>query len=60
LALAGVLLGAAALRWKGAGRPPRFVTFCGSVLVAFLAGWLAWMQALQGVENAMWEPTKRG
>jgi cellulose synthase/poly-beta-1,6-N-acetylglucosamine synthase-like glycosyltransferase len=59
-ALAGVLLGAAALRWKGAGRPPRFVTFCGSVLVAFLAGWLAWMQALRGVENAMWEPTKRG
>jgi len=54
------LLGTIALRWKGPRRPPRLVTLCGSVLLVFLAGWIAWTQAVLGVRNAVWEPTKRG
>lgn len=59
LAAAGIAVGVVALRWP-AGRPmPRLVQVGGYLFAANLAGFQAWIQALTGDQNPIWEPTRR-
>jgi glycosyltransferase involved in cell wall biosynthesis len=53
-------LGWAALRWPGEGAPPRAIGVCGYLVSAVLAGLMAWLKALRGEKNPIWEPTRRG
>jgi cellulose synthase/poly-beta-1,6-N-acetylglucosamine synthase-like glycosyltransferase len=59
LALVGLLLAWIGWRWPGKGRPPRLLVVAGYALASAVAGWKAWMQALGGKRNAIWEPTRR-
>lgn len=59
LACLGIVLGFAALRWPAAQGMPRPVQLIGYVFVANLAGFQAWIQALTGDQNPIWEPTRR-
>lgn len=59
LGLAGLALGWIGWRWPGKGRPPRVLVLAGYGLASAVAGWKAWMQALRGKRNAIWEPTRR-
>ena len=59
LVVVGIVVGVAALRWPG-GRPmPRLVQLGGYLFAANLAGFQAWIQALTGDQNPIWEPTRR-
>jgi cellulose synthase/poly-beta-1,6-N-acetylglucosamine synthase-like glycosyltransferase len=55
----GIWIGVMALRWP-AGKPmPRLVQVGGYLFAANLAGFQAWIQALTGDQNPIWEPTRR-
>ncbi|HEY7026911.1 MAG TPA: glycosyltransferase [Gemmatimonadales bacterium] len=62
LLLGGILVvvgGVIALRWPE-GRPmPRLLGICGFVVATHAAGLLAWVKALRGERNPIWEPTRR-
>lgn len=59
LGLVGLLLAWIGWRWPGKDRPPRLLVIAGYALASAVAGWKAWMQALRGQRNAIWEPTRR-
>jgi glycosyltransferase involved in cell wall biosynthesis len=56
---AGILLGTMAMLSAEGRSLPRPVALCGFVLASHLAGLLAWIKALRGESNAIWEPTRR-
>lgn len=58
------LLGGVALAWPeespGQQRPmPKVVAVCGYLTAAGLAGAVAWLKAMTGERNPIWEPTRR-
>jgi cellulose synthase/poly-beta-1,6-N-acetylglucosamine synthase-like glycosyltransferase len=53
-----LLLGAVAIRFPRAGRL-KPIAVAGFLAAVFAAGFLAWVDALRGVEMATWEPTHR-
>ena len=55
LSTAGVM----ALRWPEGRKTPRVLAVCGFVFATHLAGALAWIKALRGERNPIWEPTRR-
>lgn len=57
--LAGIAMGAIALRWARPQQPPRLLQVAGYLFTGNLAGFMAWMQALTGDQNPIWEPTRR-
>ena len=59
IALGGILTGSIAMRWPEDRAMPRLIAICGFVLAACVAGFLAWMKALRGERNPIWEPTRR-
>ena len=59
VALAGILTGSIAMRWPEDRAMPRLIAICGFVLAACVAGFLAWVKALRGERNPIWEPTRR-
>ncbi len=59
LVLVGIGVGVAALRWPPARPMPRLVQVVGYLFAANLAGFQAWIQALTGDQNPIWEPTRR-
>jgi cellulose synthase/poly-beta-1,6-N-acetylglucosamine synthase-like glycosyltransferase len=59
LVLAGCLLGVLATRAAERGPVPRLVSALAFVFAANLAGVLAWLKALRGERNPIWEPTRR-
>ena len=59
LVVLGTAVGVAALRWPGSRPMPRLVQVGGYLFAANLAGFQAWMQALAGDQNPIWEPTRR-
>jgi cellulose synthase/poly-beta-1,6-N-acetylglucosamine synthase-like glycosyltransferase len=59
LALVGIGVGVAALRWPAHRPMPRVVQVVGYLFAANLAGFQAWLQALTGDQNPIWEPTRR-
>jgi hypothetical protein len=52
-------VGLAALRWPADRAMPRSVQVVGYLFAANLAGFQAWIQALTGDQNPIWEPTRR-
>lgn len=59
VALGGILMGSIAMRWPEDRAMPRLIAICGFTLAACIAGFLAWMKALRGERNPIWEPTRR-
>ncbi len=59
LVLAGIVVGAAAMRAADTRRLPRILTVFAFGFAANLAGVLAWVKALRGERNPIWEPTRR-
>ncbi len=59
LALGGIAVGVVAWRAPEGRQLPRVVALCGFLLASHVAGCLAWVQALRGGSNAIWEPTRR-
>jgi len=55
----GIGVGVAALRWPPDRSMPRVVQVVGYLFAANLAGFQAWIQALTGDQNPIWEPTRR-
>jgi cellulose synthase/poly-beta-1,6-N-acetylglucosamine synthase-like glycosyltransferase len=55
----GIGVGVAALRWPPDRSMPRLVQVVGYLFAANLAGFQAWIQALTGDQNPIWEPTRR-
>jgi cellulose synthase/poly-beta-1,6-N-acetylglucosamine synthase-like glycosyltransferase len=55
----GILLGTVAMRAPEGQPLPRLVALCGFVLASHVAGVLAWVKALRGESNSIWEPTRR-
>ncbi|HXE57976.1 MAG TPA: glycosyltransferase family 2 protein [Gemmatimonadales bacterium] len=55
---AGALLAMLGILWPR-GRPPRPLAVLAFALVANLAGIQAWLKALRGERNPIWEPTRR-
>lgn len=58
-AAAGILLGTVAMRAAEDRRLPRLISLSGFVLASHVAGLLAWVKALRGENNSIWEPTRR-
>ncbi|NOT07145.1 MAG: glycosyltransferase family 2 protein [Gemmatimonadales bacterium] len=58
-AILGTLLGIAAFAWPDGKRPPRILGIPGFVVGSTVAGFIAWIKALQGELNPVWEPTRR-
>jgi hypothetical protein len=59
LGVLGTIAGIAGLRWPE-GRPvPKPLALAGYLLASNLAGIAAWVEALRGRHQAMWEPTRR-
>lgn len=59
LATAGVVAGVIGLRWPEGRRVPAPFALAGYLLASNLAGIAAWIEALRGRHQAMWEPTRR-
>jgi hypothetical protein len=63
LVLAGALLvlglGVIALRWPTGKRLPGPLAFLGFAVASSAAGLAAWLKALRGERNPIWEPTRR-
>jgi len=59
LVVVGLILGLVALRAPEGTRLPKLLRLCGFVLATHVAGFLAWIQALRGELNPIWEPTRR-
>jgi glycosyltransferase involved in cell wall biosynthesis len=55
----GLLLGVAAFAWPAENRTPRPLAVVGFLLGAQAAGFMAWVKALRGELNPVWEPTRR-
>jgi len=55
----GTGVGLVALRWPADRAMPRVVQVVGYLFAANLAGFQAWVQALTGDQNPIWEPTRR-
>lgn len=58
--VAGLALGAAGYFWPEGRRPPRLLAIAGFAVSSHLAGLVAWVRALRGELNPVWEPTRRG
>ncbi len=58
LAALGALAGVAGVRWP-TSPPPRLLGLAGFILASHVAGFLAWLKALRGERNPIWEPTRR-
>lgn len=58
-AIAGIGAGIVAMRAADGAQLPRLVKLSGFVLASHVAGVLAWVKALKGENNAIWEPTRR-
>ena len=58
LALAGIGLGVAGMRWRGE-RAPALFAVPGFILAANVAGLVAWKKVLRRERNPTWEPTRR-
>ena len=56
----GIGLGAVAMAWPEGRRLPKAMAILGFAVGSNVAGFLAWMQALRGERNPVWEPTRRG
>ena len=52
-------LGTLALVYPEDRKMPATIAVCGYVFGAHLAGFLAWVKALRGERNPIWEPTRR-
>jgi cellulose synthase/poly-beta-1,6-N-acetylglucosamine synthase-like glycosyltransferase len=57
--LAGCLVGAIAMKTSERRRIPRLFSALGFAFAVSLAGLLAWLKALRGERNPIWEPTRR-
>jgi hypothetical protein len=55
----GLLLAGAAFAWPKNRRPPRLVALAGFLVGSHVAGFVAWIKALRGELNPVWEPTRR-
>jgi cellulose synthase/poly-beta-1,6-N-acetylglucosamine synthase-like glycosyltransferase len=53
-------VGAAGWLWPGRDNPPRFLALPSYLVAGTVAGLHAWLKALRGERNAVWEPTRRG
>jgi len=56
---AGLVLGAAGLVWPAGRRPPALLAMAAYGVAGTAAGIAAWVSALTGAENRVWEPTRR-
>jgi hypothetical protein len=52
-------VGLFALNWPRGQKAPRPVAIAGFFVAVNLAGLLAWIKALRGERNPIWEPTRR-
>ena len=59
LALVGIACGTVGIRWPRTKRVPKLFALAGFVLAAFIAGFLAWIDALRKKRTPTWEPTPR-
>jgi cellulose synthase/poly-beta-1,6-N-acetylglucosamine synthase-like glycosyltransferase len=59
LAVAGIAVGAVAMRAPEGRKLPRPVALCGFLLASHLAGFLAWWRFFEGKRTPIWEPTRR-
>jgi cellulose synthase/poly-beta-1,6-N-acetylglucosamine synthase-like glycosyltransferase len=59
VALLGAVVGPLAMRAADRGAVPRLVSVCAFVFATNLAGVLAWIKAIRGERNPIWEPTRR-
>lgn len=59
LAVLGLALGALGYYWPAGRKLPRLVALFGFVVSAHIAGVVAWVRALSGELNPVWEPTRR-
>jgi cellulose synthase/poly-beta-1,6-N-acetylglucosamine synthase-like glycosyltransferase len=57
--LLGVVLGTTAFAWPEGRKPPRIIALAGFVVGSMAAGLVAWIKALRGEPNPVWEPTRR-
>jgi len=55
----GVVAGVLSMRWPRGSRPPKVLNLAGFVVAAFIAGFLAWFDAIRGKRMATWNPTPR-
>jgi cellulose synthase/poly-beta-1,6-N-acetylglucosamine synthase-like glycosyltransferase len=58
-AAATLMAGTLAVRWPEGRAAPRLLELAGFATVACAAGFLAWIRALRGDLNPIWEPTRR-
>lgn len=59
LVVAGIVAGAAALRWPAGRRVPSLLAIAGFVLASNTAGVLAWVKVMRRQRMPTWEPTRR-
>ncbi|MEO8199308.1 MAG: glycosyltransferase [Gemmatimonadota bacterium] len=59
LTIAGCIAGVAAMKAAERGKVHRLVALWGYLFASNLAGILAWVKALRGERNPIWEPTRR-
>ena len=59
LVLVGIVCGIVGIRWPRTKPVPRLLALAGFVLAAFVAGFLAWVDALRKKRTPTWEPTPR-
>lgn len=59
LAIVGIVAGIVGIRWPRTKPVPRLFALAGFVLAAFVAGFLAWIDALRKKRTPTWEPTPR-
>ena len=57
--VAGLLVGLAAFIWPEKSKTPRPLALVGFLVGAHAAGFMAWVKALRGELNPVWEPTRR-
>jgi cellulose synthase/poly-beta-1,6-N-acetylglucosamine synthase-like glycosyltransferase len=59
LVLLGIVCGGVGIRWPRTKPVPKLFALAGFVLAAFIAGFLAWVDALRKKRTPTWEPTPR-
>jgi len=57
--LVGLLVGMVGLVWPAGRRPPALLSMAAYGVAGNVAGIAAWVSALSGAENRVWEPTHR-
>lgn len=55
----GIVLGLVAMSWPEGRKLPRPLAMLGFAVGSNAAGFIAWMHALRGERNPVWEPTRR-